>query len=238
MAHLAADGILYHFGRRMVLRGVSLAAGPGDCQVLFGINGAGKSTLLNILSTRYRLQHGRYLLDGHDASKDAESVRGALLYVGHHTHLYGHLTSLENLRFFADLRGISPAGEELKEAIAAAGLAKAMDRPVRGFSAGMRKRLALARMLLIRPSLLLLDEPYSALDADGVAWLNARLRDYLARGGTLFLATHDPERVAALSPKPLRLVNGRLAEPAAGSDAPSPEPLAVPSSDPGETATP
>ena len=212
MANLVAEKIHFRHGRQPVLRGVDFTARDGESVVLFGINGAGKSTLLNLLSTRYRMQAGLYLLNGRDAAREPELLRAALLYVGHHTHLYGHLTAVENLRFFTDLRDLTCSGDQLMAAVNAAGLAKAAHRPVRGFSAGMRKRLALARMLLTRPSLLLLDEPYSSLDTQGVTWLNELLRDYTQQGGTLVMATHDPERVAALAPRVLRLENGRLAQ--------------------------
>lgn len=210
MAELQVEGIQYRFGRQPVLNGVELEARPGECVVLFGVNGAGKSTLLSLLSTRLRLQHGRYLLNGLDVAHHGDAARAALMLVGHHTHLYGHLSPVENLRFFLDLRGLNPSDARLREVVAEVGLARFADRPAHGFSAGMRKRLALARVLLSAPSLLLLDEPYSSLDAAGVAWLNGVLRRYLTDGGTILLATHDPERVASLPHRPLRLDAGRL----------------------------
>lgn len=204
------EGVRYRFGRHQVLQGIELVVHAGECAVLYGANGSGKSTLLAILSTLYTLREGRYLLDGLDVTRQGHEARDRLLFVGHHTHLYGHLSALENLLFFASLRGVAPTETELRQTLNTVGLSKAMDRPVQWFSAGMRKRLALARLLLAKPLLLLLDEPYSALDAQGVRWLNAMLATYLENGGALIMASHDPERVAALPHRPLQLTRGQL----------------------------
>ncbi|MBF0154487.1 MAG: heme ABC exporter ATP-binding protein CcmA [Magnetococcales bacterium] len=222
MAELLTEGIRYRFGRQRVLDGVDLQAGPGQCVVLFGANGSGKSTLLSILATRYRLREGRYVLNGLDVTAgQGEAARGELMLLGHHTHLYGHLDALENMRFFCDLRGLSVAPESIESAVESVGLGRYCRRPVRGFSAGMRKRLALARVQLAAPSLLLLDEPYSALDAAGVVWLNAMLTTFLADGGTVVMASHDPERVAALVHVPYHLEAGRLVARQAGQGKPA-----------------
>ncbi|MBF0609889.1 MAG: heme ABC exporter ATP-binding protein CcmA [Magnetococcales bacterium] len=216
-ARLAVQGVHHRFGRQTVLRGVDFAAQGGECVVLFGSNGAGKSTLLSLLSTRLRLQKGSYHLNDLSVTTHGEEIRGLMLFIGHHTHLYGHLTPLENMTFFADLRGLNHNHQQLVQAIEAVGLSRFVNRPVNGFSAGMRKRLALARMLLAPPALLLLDEPYSALDVQGVAWLNGVLQTYIAGGGLLIMATHDPDRVAALSPRPLLLVDGRFVQEEGGA---------------------
>ncbi|MEO5364418.1 MAG: heme ABC exporter ATP-binding protein CcmA [Magnetococcus sp. DMHC-8] len=207
---LSICGVHHSFGRHRVLSGVDLALAVGECGVLLGANGSGKSTLLALLATRFRVQRGAYHLAGLVVAEHGEEVRRRLLFVGHHTHLYGHLTPLENLQFFADLHGLRPDGALLREAVGVAGLARHAEQPVRWFSAGMKKRLALARLLISRPDLLLLDEPYSALDAQGVSWLNALLHRFLQAGGVVVMASHDPERVAALSHRPLRLRGGRL----------------------------
>ncbi|MBF0296871.1 MAG: heme ABC exporter ATP-binding protein CcmA [Magnetococcales bacterium] len=203
-------GVHHRFGRQQVLKGIDLTVRRGECVVLYGSNGSGKSTLLALLSTRYALRQGSYLLDGLDTTRHGDEARDRLVFVGHHTHLYGHLTPVENLRFFADLRTLSPSEARLREAVAEVGLARVADKPSRWFSAGMRKRLALARMLLANPSLLLLDEPYSALDAQGVAWLNAMLIRFQENGGAVVMASHDPERVAALRHLPHHLDRGIL----------------------------
>jgi heme exporter protein A len=210
MSKLAVSGIHHRFGRHKVLNGVDLTMEPGDCVVLFGDNGSGKSTLLTLLSTRFSLQKGHYTLDGLNSDSDGDELRGRLVFISHNSHLYGHLTSVENLLFFADLRGLNCSDTDLREAVETVGLARFADRPTRWFSAGMKKRLTLARMLIAKPDLLLLDEPYSALDVQGVTWLNTMLSEFLDNGGMIIMASHDPQRVAALNHRPHRLRKGRL----------------------------
>ncbi|MBF0187809.1 MAG: heme ABC exporter ATP-binding protein CcmA [Magnetococcales bacterium] len=193
------------------MRGVSLTQEKGECLALFGPNGAGKSTLLSVLSTRLRPHGGRFKLGGVNGLDNPELIRARTLFLGHSTGLYGHLTAVENLRFFSDLRGLEISDSTLRKSVTDVGLSRFADRPVGGFSAGMRKRVALGRLLIAQPSLLLLDEPYTALDAQGVDWLNTRIRIYLEGGGSVILVTHDPERVAALPHRQLRLENGTIA---------------------------
>ncbi|MBF0161924.1 MAG: heme ABC exporter ATP-binding protein CcmA [Magnetococcales bacterium] len=212
MALLTVQDLHHAFGRHRVLNGVELSMEAGECAVLLGSNGSGKSTLLALLSTRLRVQKGHYQLAGYSAAQQGEEIRHRLLFVGHHTHLYGHLTPLENLRFFADLHGLPPQPATLAAAVAAVGLQRFSEQPVRWFSAGMRKRLALARLLLFQPLLLLLDEPYSALDVQGVAWLNASLDRFLQQGGMVLMASHDPERLESLPHRLLRLQRGQLSD--------------------------
>ncbi len=212
MSIVAVSGLHHRFGRHRVLNDLHLTLAAGECVALFGANGVGKSTLLAVLSTRYKVQRGTYRLDGLDVGQHGETVRGKLVYIGHDTHLYGHLSPMENLRFFSDLHGLNPDGETLLRTIVTVGLKKFAHQPTRWFSAGMKKRVALARVLLAKPKLLLLDEPYSALDAQGVAWLNDMLKNFLDQGGAMILATHDPERVAVLPHRPLVLDRTGLTE--------------------------
>ncbi|MBF0587818.1 MAG: heme ABC exporter ATP-binding protein CcmA [Magnetococcales bacterium] len=212
MALLKLRGVVHRFGRQVVLRGVDLTVESGSCVALFGGNGTGKSTLLSVLSTRLRPRSGRYQLSGFDALSDGESARGKLIFVGHHTHLYGHLNPIENLRFFLDLRGVSRSEDRLHEALEAVGLARFAQRPAGGFSAGMRKRLALARTILAPPALLLLDEPHSALDRQGAEWLNGMLGAYIEQGGAVVMASHDVARLAPLTYRVAWLYGGKLWE--------------------------
>ncbi|MBF0455664.1 MAG: heme ABC exporter ATP-binding protein CcmA [Magnetococcales bacterium] len=210
MAKLVVSDLHHRFGRHRVLRGVDLTMSSGQCVVLFGDNGSGKSTLLTLLSTRFSLQKGHYKLDDLDAADQGDTIRSRLVFISHNSHLYGHLTSVENLLFFADLRGLDCSEKRLRAAVETVGLAPFADRPTRWFSAGMKKRLTLARVLVAKPDLLLLDEPYSALDVQGVNWLNTLLADFIQGGGMIIMASHDPQRVAALNHQPHTLRKGRL----------------------------
>ncbi|HIJ85101.1 MAG: heme exporter protein CcmA [Magnetococcales bacterium] len=210
MTQLRAVDIAHRFGRRVVLRSVTLNCVAGECAVLYGANGSGKSTLLSLLATRLRIQQGHCHIDDLDIKIHGEAARKRTLFIGHHSHLYGHLSPLENLIFFRDIYQLDVGREELIEAIAKVGLAPFIHQPVRWFSAGMKKRLSLARILAGRPAVLLLDEPYSALDHEGVRWLNGVIDTFQKQGGLVVLASHDPERVAALNHTPWRLDGGVL----------------------------
>ncbi|MBF0110733.1 MAG: heme ABC exporter ATP-binding protein CcmA [Magnetococcales bacterium] len=207
---LEATGIEHRFGRRTVLRGIELTVPEGDCAVLYGANGSGKSTLLSLIATRLRIQKGHCRLDTIDLGREGETARRHLIFVGHHSHLYSHLSPTENLLFFRDLHQITATNDTLAEAISQAGLAPFRHQPIRWFSAGMKKRLSLARILMFQPRLLLLDEPYSALDHEGIVWLNTLIDSFQQRGGIVVMASHDPARVAALRHTPWRLEGGRL----------------------------
>ena len=159
------------FGRSAALAGVSLRIETGGTVALLGPNGAGKTTLLRILATAIRPSFGTAEVDGLDVARHADLVRGRIAYLSHASGLYDDLTAAENLHFAARLLGV-PRGEVADRAAAAladVGLVPAGEQRVAGFSAGMRKRLALGRLLLSAHSLLLLDEPHAALDEDGLA---------------------------------------------------------------------
>lgn len=210
MTQLQVMDVRHRFGRRVVLQKVNLTVNAGECAVLYGANGSGKSTILSLLSTRLRLQQGQCRLGDLDIQTQGEAARGRLIFISHHSHLYGHLTPLENLLFFRDIYQLTIDRERLTQAIAEVGLAPFVQQPIRWFSAGMKKRLSLARILVGHPDLLLLDEPYSALDHHGVAWLNQVIDRFQKQGKLVVMASHDPERVASLDHTPWLLDNGVL----------------------------
>jgi heme exporter protein A len=201
------------FGRSAALAGVSLTVEMGRTVALLGPNGAGKTTLLRILATAIRPSYGSVSIDGIDALRDTEQVRGRVVYLSHATAHYDDLTAEENLRFAATMFGWGePEGREVaREALATVALDVAGQR-VRTFSAGMRKRLALARVLVARPSLLLLDEPHAALDADGMALADRLIGLWKEAGVTVIVASHQADRVASLADATVRLEGGLLAE--------------------------
>jgi ABC-type multidrug transport system ATPase subunit len=153
-------------------------------------------------------------IDGIDAQRDPQQVRGRVVYLSHATAHYDDLTADENLRFAAvmfgwgEQEGRAVAGE----ALATVGLEASAAQRVRTFSEGMRKRLALARVLVARPSLLLLDEPHAALDGEGMALVDRLIGLWKDAGVTVMLASHQAERVATLADATVRLEGGVLAE--------------------------
>lgn len=218
------------FGRSAALAGITLRVEPGRMVALLGPNGAGKTTLLRILATSLRPSFGTAFVDGIDVGERAELVRPRVAYLSHATGLYDELTAEENLRFAAAMLGRREVPDAVAAALAVVGLAADGGRRVRAFSAGMRRRLALARLLLAEPSLVLLDEPHAALDADGAALVDRLLEGWRERGLTVLVASHQAERVMRLADGHVRLDAGLLVE-AAGSGVeatPPPVPLGAP----------
>ena len=210
------EGVARRFGHRWALRGVSLRADAGDSVMLLGRNGSGKTTLLRVLSTAIRPTRGQGFVFGHDLAAEADSVRPLVAYLGHDPGLYADLTARENLRFAERMRRPQDA-EAVREARIAGtldrvGLERHADERTRGFSAGMKRRLALARVLLAEPRLLLLDEPYASFDAPGIELVNEIVVATREAGGCVVVATHDPQRSAEVSTRSLRMEDGVLAE--------------------------
>ena len=184
--------------------------------MLLGHNGSGKTTLLRLLSTAIRPTRGRGAVFGHDLASRPDDVRPLVAYLGHDAGLYGDLTARENLRFAERMRRPHDASPTREDRIAAAlervGLNRHAEERTRGFSAGMKRRLALARVILAEPRLLLLDEPYASFDAPGIALVNELVVATRDAGGCVVVATHDPERSSEVATRALRMTDGLLAE--------------------------
>ncbi len=179
-----------------VLREISFEVAPGEGFALFGPNGAGKTTTLKILATLARPSSGRFEILGFDGLRDTARVRAAIFLIAHGSYHYDDLTAVENLRFAAGLRGRRPADREIRLALDRVGLGAFASLRVRHYSMGMTRRLALAKAILVRPQVLLLDEPYDALDDDGVAMTNDYLREALKAGSAAVFTTHNRARAA------------------------------------------
>ncbi len=209
MTVIEAEGLGKAFGRARVLRAVDLRVAAGETLVLFGPNGAGKSTLLRLCAALYEPTAGVLRLFG--STTRAAPIRRRIGFVSHQSFLYPDLSAHENLAFYARLYGSTRPDADAAEWLARVGLAGTAGRPVRAFSRGMEQRLALARALLHEPDLLLLDEPWSALDAAAADVLSALLVSLRAAGRTLLVATHDFERGLAIADRGLILHEGRVA---------------------------
>ena len=199
------------FGVRWVLRGVSLELRRGEAAALMGPNGSGKSTILRVIGTLLRPSAGSVTVEGFDVVRDASEVRSRVGYLAHSPGLYEDLTARENLRFAADMLGVPHI--HIEGVLSRTGLTGVADSRVRGFSAGMQRRLAIARLMLRQPRVLLLDEPYSNLDADGVALMNEIVSSVVKQGGTALLALHELAPASGMLSRTLSLVNGRIAQP-------------------------
>ena len=192
MIHL--DRVTKRFGASLALQGIDLQVESGKCVGLVGPNGAGKTTLLKVLSTLAAPSSGTVTIAGMDASRAAERIRPLLGVLSHRTFLYGHLTAVENLHFYGRMLGVVRLGERIRDVLETVGLATLGRQLVRTYSRGMQQRLAIARAILHRPRLLLLDEPYNALDRQAVVRVQELLRQLAGEGHTVVISTHDLPR--------------------------------------------
>lgn len=207
-------GVTKRYGQERALANVTVELSAGKVCALLGHNGAGKSTLLGILSTLVQATAGKveYHSGGH-ALEHGAALRREIGLLAHASLCYGELSAVENLLLFARLYGVP-----LDEAAAVArldevGLAgSAHHRAARTYSRGMWQRLALARALLPRPSLVLLDEPFTGLDRGGAMALGESLGELKARGAMVVVVTHDLEAIAALTDHVIILRRGAIVQ--------------------------
>jgi len=213
---LAARALTRRFGAREALSALDLTVGAGEALALFGGNGAGKTTLLKLAAGLLRATSGSIEVEGKDPRKGAPQARAAIGYLAHRTLLYDDLTPFENVRFAATMYGLSDPVKRAREALDAMGLSHRGDDPVRTLSRGLQQRAALARTLVHRPRLLLLDEPTTGLDRESAVLLVAAVRDAVGAGAAAIMATHDVEAGLAAAKHWIVLERGR---PVASGDA-------------------
>lgn len=189
---MSLQSISRAFGSVPAVSRVSMVIERGETVLVRGPNGAGKSTLLRIIATALSPTAGRGEVLGFDLLLKKEEIRRRTELVSHRTRLYEDLTALENLRFAAVMHGIDP--RRVLGALDEAGLAGVARERVRGFSNGMRQRLALARALLRASELLLLDEPYAGLDREARELVDRLVIEGQQAGRTAVIVTHDVTR--------------------------------------------
>lgn len=206
MAAATIEQVTRRFGRRWALRGVTLSVAPGEVVGIEGHNGSGKSTLLRILSTAIKPTSGRAQVYGADVTRNATQVRARIAFLTHYPGLYDDLSAEENLQFACRMLGRD--GDRIPEVLARVGLAREARETVRTFSAGMQRRLSLARLLLQRPHLLLLDEPYNNFDPSGIALVNEVVREVRRDGGAALIVLHDRHSAGDVLDRVVRLKEG------------------------------
>jgi heme exporter protein A len=216
---LEARGLGRSFGRTRVLRDVDLTLAAGEALAVAGPNGAGKTTLLRLLAGLLRPTSGSVRVLGRPLAGESGEARRAVGLVSHQSLLYDDLTLAENLTFAARLYGLAEPRSAALAALESAGLAARAEESPRRLSRGLAPRAAIARALLHRPRLLLLDEPFTALDAVSAERLRDELRRRLADGLALVIVTHHLTEVWAVATRVAVLVEGRWAgdEPRAGA---------------------
>jgi heme exporter protein A len=206
---VAVKGVWKYFGDHPALRNIDFAISPGACMALIGRNGAGKTTLLRIIAGFSRPGRGKILIHGKEPRET--ETRRQLGFIGHGISVYDELSALENLTLFGRLYGLPDPRKSALSWLERTGLERVANSLVREFSRGMRQRLAVARAFLHGPSVLLLDEPFTALDDRAIAVLQALLRQALAAGNTIVLSTHQLREALELASHVALLNRGQLA---------------------------
>src|SRR6266851_7888227 len=210
---IEARGLDKSFGAIPVLRGVNLAVAAGRGIMIIGRNGAGKSTLVRILAGLSTSTAGHALLFGHSSRELDPALRRRVGVLTHQSFLYPNLTARENLEFYAKIYGLdgSPGSRsDITRWLERVGLAAAANERVRTFSRGMEQRLALARAMSHAPGVLLMDEPFAALDTDGVVLAATLIREALERGCAIALTAHEPLKLEVIALDLVEIVRGRL----------------------------
>jgi heme exporter protein A len=207
---LEARNVSKFFGDLPALRGVSMRIEPGDSVLLYGPNGAGKTTLLRTLAALSRPTEGEVLFAGQSLHSDARAARAAIGFVSHASYLYSELTGRENLRFFGRLYRLSDLDARIDRALDLFAVRHRAGELVRNLSRGLQQRMTLARALLHDPTFVLLDEPFTGLDADSARSLEQLLVRLPEQGKALVFSTHNFDQGAAIARRLVALDSGRI----------------------------
>ncbi len=205
---IRVENVARRYGRRWALSDVSFEAREGSVVMVAGRNGSGKSTLFRVLSTAIRPDRGQALVGGFNVVREREDVRKITALLSHYSYLYESLTARENLRVAAEHLGVGRNG--IMSLLERVNLAHRADDAVSTFSAGMRKRVSFARILLQAPRVVMLDEPYGQLDPEGFVLVDEVVRELKSKGTTVLIATHQLERGASLADHSIFLDGGRV----------------------------
>lgn len=209
---LELKSIEKRFGRLAVLRRVNLRVAAGEVVGLLGANGAGKTTMLNIVAGLLPPTDGERIYFGEAHDEVGPQLRSRITLVTHTAQTYPRLTARENMELFAELRkAVGASAAPTDPLLERLGLSHAMDRLAGTFSRGMLQRLALARALIGHPQLLLLDEPFTALDRPGRALLTSVLREEADAGTAILLSSHDVDAVLSVTDRVVMLESGDIA---------------------------
>jgi heme exporter protein A len=202
------ENIDKRYGALLALRGVSFSIAPGECVLLAGRNGSGKTTILRIAARLVRPSKGTLSFSCESPEEQENQIRPG--FVAHATMVYDELTAEENLLLFARLQEIAQPQHRVDALLQELGLSDRRASLVRTFSRGMRQRVAIARALLHEPAILLLDEPATGLDPQGVTWLAEAIRRLRDSGRTILMSLHGESDISSLGTRAIRLDGGAL----------------------------
>jgi heme exporter protein A len=197
------------FGRRRAVDGVDLTLDAGDCLALFGPNGAGKTTLLRVVAGLLKPTSGEVRVGGRTLRSDA-AARAQVGLISHQSMLYSALTARENVEFAAKLYGVPDPRGAAMAALEHIRIADRADTRVRALSRGLQQRVSIARAIVHEPAVVLLDEPYTGLDAAGGAALTDMLGTLRSSGATLILVTHNVDEGLAVASHAAIMLGGRV----------------------------
>lgn len=212
-AALELNDVSRRYGRHWALVHLSFTLRRGSSLLLTGHNGSGKTTLLRLLGTAMSPSAGKLTILGLDAVAQREEVRRKVALLSHANFLYEDLSGFQNLLLMARLLGVPEAKDTVEALVRKVGLNPKDSQPVRQYSAGMRKRIAIGKLLLKVPEVALLDEPFGELDPAGIAAMEGFIQELKQKGSTVVLATHVIEQGKALCREHLHLERGRSVAP-------------------------
>jgi len=210
--HLSASQITKNFGHRTIVKDVNLTINSGEVVAIFGPNGAGKTTLIKILATLLRPTSGKLEIDDTDAFDDYAKVRSMLGVIIHEHLAYPTLTAYQNLKFFGQMYGVEKLETRCSALLNEVGLQRFLHEPLHIFSRGMTQRFMIAKALLHCPSILLLDEPFSGLDAAAKHFVQERIAQEQQNGKGILITTHNIELGYHVGTRFLFMLDGELEE--------------------------
>ncbi len=207
---IKTEGLTKSFGNHHALRGIDLEIEQEESVVIFGPNGAGKTTLVKVLATIMNPSSGNVLVDGLNPKNDAEKVRRQIGVVTHQTFLYSNLTAYENMEFYSRMYDVPRRKERIHEVVSMVGMSSRLSDRVGTLSRGMQQRLSIARSLLHKPAIMLLDEPETGLDQQAISMVWKALQEEGEKKRTIILTTHNLERGLDVGERLMILTRGKI----------------------------
>lgn len=208
------------FDNHPALDGIDLTVEPGKTLAIFGPNGAGKTTLIKILASIMKPSAGKVFINGFDIKHNAEDIRSQIGIVSHQTFLYSNLTAYENLLFYSRMYDVADFKQRIYQVVSMVGMQLRMHDKISTLSRGMQQRLSIARCLIHKPSIILLDEPETGLDQQAISMLWGALKEDGVKKRTIVFTSHSLERGLNACDKLIILNKGKIAhiQPSKGLD--------------------